>query len=122
MPVPVLKQGNVLIATVLSELSDAELLALRNELVERVGTQRARGVVVEVTALDVLDSYACRMLQGIVHAVKLRGARTVIAGIQPEVAFAMVQLGLQLDSVSTALDLEEALELLALRNTQRGAP
>src|ERR1700747_3159083 len=103
MSVPVLKQGDVLIASIQAALSDADLLQLRDELAGRVGRLRARGVIVDVTALDVMDSFATRTLRGIAQTTKLRGADTVIVGIQPEVAFAMVQLGLTLDDVSTAL-------------------
>jgi rsbT antagonist protein RsbS len=71
--------------------------------------------VIDVSALDVLDSFASRTLRGIAHAVRLRGAETVVVGIQPEVAFAMVQLGLRLDGVDTAIDLEEGLALLNRR-------
>ena len=66
-------------------------------------------VVIDVTALDVLDSFATRTLRGIAYTARLRGAETVIVGIQPDVAFAMVQLGLGLDGVATALDLEDGL-------------
>jgi len=112
MPVPVLKQGDVLIASVQAALSDADLLELRDELTAKVGRFRARGVIVDVTALDVMDSFATRTLRGLAHTIKLRGADTVIVGIQPDVAFAMVQLGLGLDEIKTALDLEEGLALL----------
>jgi rsbT antagonist protein RsbS len=110
--VPILKQGDVLIASIQAALSDQDLVQLRDELTGRVGRFRARGVIIDVTALDVLDSFATRTIRGIAYAAKLRGADTVVVGIQPEVAFAMVQLGLTLESVSTALDLEEGLDLL----------
>lgn len=112
MTVPILKQGDVLIASIQAALSDRDLAALRDELADRVGRLRIRGVVVDVTALDVLDSFASRTIRGIAYITKLRGADTVVVGIQPEVAFAMVQLGLTLDGVTTALDLEEGLEAL----------
>ena len=112
MEVPILKQGGFLIATFQAALSDEDLLKLRDAIVERVGRHRARGVIIDVTALDVMDSFATRTLRAIAHMVRLRGARTVIVGIQPEVAFAMVQLGLTLEGVSTALDLEEGLALM----------
>src|SRR5438105_4243681 len=112
MPVPILKQGNVLIASVQSALTDKDLVELRDELVDKVGRFRSRGVVIDVSALDVLDSFATRTVRGIAETTKLRGAETVIVGIQPEVAFAMVQLGLMLEGIATALDLEEGLELL----------
>jgi rsbT antagonist protein RsbS len=110
--VPILKQGAYLIASVQSALTDADLLALRNELVEKVGRFRSRGVIVDVTAMDVMDSFASRTLRDIAYMIRLRGAETVIVGIQPEVAFTMVQLGLTLEGVATALDLEEGLAFL----------
>jgi rsbT antagonist protein RsbS len=123
MHVPVLKQGDYLIASVQSVLSDADLLQLRDDLSDRVGQFRARGVIVDVTVLDVIDSFATRTLRAIAHMLKLRGAETVIVGIQPDVAFAMVQLGLTLEGVGTALDLEEGLSYLegpAKRKLQHG--
>ncbi|HKW30333.1 MAG TPA: STAS domain-containing protein [Verrucomicrobiae bacterium] len=112
MHVPVLKQGDYLIASVQSVLSDADLVQLRDDLAERVGQFRSRGVIIDVTVLDVIDSFATRTLRAVAHMLKLRGAETVIVGIQPDVAFAMVQLGLTLEGVGTALDLEEGLAYL----------
>ena len=118
MEVPILRQGNYLIATIQAALSDAALLELRDELVKRVGTSRARGVVLDVTLLDVMDSFTARTLCGIAHMTKLRGARAIIVGIQPEVAFAMTQLGMTLEGVETALDLDGG--LAALRQGTKG--
>jgi len=112
LAVPILRQGDVLIGSIQAALTDAEMLSFQTELSERVGAHRSRGVVVDVTGLDVIDSFSARTLQGIAQTVKLRGAHTVIVGIQPEVAFAMVQLGLLLDGVSTALDLDEGMARL----------
>src|SRR5919204_301074 len=112
MGVPILKQGPYLIATVQTALTDGDLEGLRDGLVTQVGRYRARGVIVDITALDVMDSFAVRTLRDIAHMTRLRGAETVIVGIQPEVAFSMVQLGLTLKGVSTALDLEEGLAFL----------
>ncbi|HEV2495575.1 MAG TPA: STAS domain-containing protein [Terriglobia bacterium] len=112
MEVPILKQGPYLIASVQSALSDADLVQLRDAVVERVGKLRSRGVIIDVTALDVMDSFATRTLRDIAHMIRLRGADTVIVGIQPEVAFALVQLGLKLEGVATALDLEEGIAYL----------
>ncbi|MEJ2007959.1 MAG: STAS domain-containing protein [Acidobacteriota bacterium] len=111
MLVPILKQGQYLIASVQAALRDADLVKLRDALSEQVGTYRSRGVIIDVTALDVLDSFACRILSDIANIVRLRGAKTVIVGIQPEVAYSMVQLGLRLDGVA-ALDLEEGLDYM----------
>jgi rsbT antagonist protein RsbS len=124
MQVPILKQGDYLIASIQSVLSDADLLQLRDNLGERVGKFRSKGVIIDVTVLDVIDSFATRMLRTIAHMLKLRGAETVIVGIQPDVAFAMVQLGLTLEGVGTALDLEEGLiylnSLLTKRRSHHG--
>ena len=109
MQVPILKQGPYLIASIQSALSDEDLIQLRDALVAQVGKLRSRGVIVDVTALDVMDSFATRMLRDIAHMIRLRGAEMVIVGIQPEVAFALVRLGLKLEGVATALDLEEGL-------------
>ena len=111
MRVPILKQGDTLIASIQSALSDEDLLLLRDDLVDQVGRYRSKGAIVDVTVLDVMDSFAVRTLRAIAHMIRLRGAETVIVGIQPEVAFAMVQLGTDLE-LHTALDLEEGLERL----------
>jgi len=110
--VPILKQGDVLIASIQSALTDQDLIQLREDFAEKIGRFRTRGVIIDVTALDVLDSFATRTLRGIAYVAKLRGATTVVVGIQPEVAFAMVQLGLALEGIATALDLEEGLDYL----------
>jgi len=111
--VPILKQENYLIASIQSALSDEDLMQLRDDLAEQAGRFRSRGVIIDVTVLDVMDSFACRILRSIAHIMRLRGTRTAIVGIQPEVALAMVQLGLALGEVHTALDLEEGLVLLS---------
>src|SRR3954462_5465144 len=112
MHVPILKQGGYLIASVQSVLSDADLLQLRDDLAERVGQFRSRGGDIDVSVLDVIDSVATGPLRAVAHMLKLRGAETIIVGIQPDVAFAMVQLGLTLEGIGTALDLEEGLAYL----------
>jgi rsbT antagonist protein RsbS len=112
MPVPILKQRDYLIASIQAALTDEDLRVLRDALVSQVGEYRSRGVIVDVTALDVMDSFAVRTLRDLAHMTRLRGAETVIVGIQPEVAFAMTQLGLKLEDVAAALDLEEGLAYL----------
>ena len=112
MAVPILKQGSYLIASIQAALSDTEVLELRDDLTEQVGRTRARGVIVDVAAMDVIDSFVARSLQSIALTAKLRGAETVIVGIRPDVAVAMVQFKLNLEPLLTALDLEEGLALL----------
>ncbi|HZU96277.1 MAG TPA: STAS domain-containing protein [Planctomycetota bacterium] len=112
MKIPVLKQGEYLIASIQEAATDADLQLLLNELVRRVGEHRSKGVIVDVTVLDVMDSFAARLLRDIANTVRLRGAETVIVGIQPDAAFTMVRLGMTLDDVATALDLEEGVAYL----------
>src|SRR5262245_61363576 len=112
MPVPILKQGAILIASVQAALTDSDAERLRHDLMERVSRYRAHGIIVDVTAIDVMDSFAARSLRTIAHMTQLPGAETVIVGLQPEVAFAMVQLGLTFEDMHTALDLQEGLAWL----------
>ncbi|HEX6743604.1 MAG TPA: STAS domain-containing protein [Solirubrobacteraceae bacterium] len=112
MSVAILRQGEYVIASILSDLSDTEVLQLRHELAEMVGRHRSRGIVIDVAALDVIDSFVARALRSIVLTARLRGADTVIVGIQPDVAIAMVQFRLNLEPLRVALDLDEALALL----------
>ena len=122
MRVPILKQGNYLIATIQASLSDSDALQLRDDLVDQVGQFRSKGIIVDVTALDVMDSFAARSLRTLAHMTSLRGAHTVIVGIQPEVAFAMVQLGITFENIQTSLDLEEGLAFLNHRVLDSGRP
>lgn len=112
MSFAILRQGDYLIASIQSDLTDSQVLALRDDLSERVGIHRARGIVVDVTALDVIDSFVARSLRSIAVTARLRGASTVIVGIRPEVAIAMVQFDLNLEPLRARLDLDEALSLL----------
>jgi rsbT antagonist protein RsbS len=118
LQVPILKQGQDLIATIQSALTDADIVQLRDALVEQVGRFRARGVIIDATAVDVIDSFATDTLREMAQMVRLRGAETVIVGIQPDVAFAMVHMGLTLEGVTTVLDLEEGLAYLSNRRRQ----
>src|SRR4030095_3364176 len=112
MLVSILRQGEYLIASIHEALNDREIVQFQRDLGERIGTDRARGVIIDVAALDVMDSFGSRTLLHLAHAARLRGGETVIVGIQPTVAFAMVRLGMCLDDVHTALDLEGGLEYL----------
>ena len=105
--VSILRQGLLLIASVHTALDDSEMLRFRNDLVDQIGRHRARGVVIDVAALDVIDSFGFHTLRSIAETARLQGAETVIVGIQPDVALAMVQLGMGPGPVSTAADLEE---------------
>jgi rsbT antagonist protein RsbS len=113
LPVSILSQGDYLIVSIHTALDDGQMSQLQEQLIEQVGSRRARGIVVDVAALDVLDSFASRTLIRLGRVARLRGAEMVIVGIAPEVAIAMVQLSLHMDEVHTALDLEEGLQQLS---------
>jgi rsbT antagonist protein RsbS len=115
-PVAILQQEGYLLASVQSDLSDSEVLELRDDLANRIGRERVRGIVVDVSALDVIDSFVARALRELAVTAKLRGAETIIVGIQPEVAIAMVHFRLNLTPLRTALDVDEALALLGTTN------
>ena len=115
--VSILRQGAYLIASIHTALDDTQMVRFREDLVEQIGLHRSRGVIIDVAALDVLDSFASRTLRDIARMSRLRGAQTIIVGIAPELALTMVRLGLHLD-LPTALDLEEGLAYLtSLTNT-----
>ena len=113
--VSILRQGSYLVASVHTALDDSEMIRFQNDLIAQIGKHRSRGVIIDVAALDVLDSFGSKTLRNIAEMARLRGAVTVIVGIQPDVAFAMVQLGMGTGTVPTALDLEEGLVFLNSR-------
>ena len=110
--VSILAQGGYLIASIHTALDDGQLVRFQHNLLEQIGRKRARGVIIDVAALDVIDSFASHTLRTLGAAARLRGAQTVIVGIKPAVAIAMVNWGLSLEPAHTALDLEEGLAFL----------
>ena len=121
--VSILTQGRYLIVSIHTALDDGQMTRLQRDLVDQVGRQRSRGILVDLSTLDVLDSFATRTLTQLAHAAQLRGAVTVVVGIAPEVAIAMTQLALQMNFLHTALDLEEGLALLGeLTGAGNGVP
>jgi rsbT antagonist protein RsbS len=120
-PVSILRQGSYLIASIHTALDDTQMVRFREDLIDQIGQHRSRGVIIDVAALDVLDSFGARTLRTIAEMARLRGAVTVIVGIQPDVAFAMVSLGMATGDVETLLDLEEGLAYLDSRTTRPGA-
>src|SRR3954451_15327123 len=95
-------------------------MRFQGDLIAQIGEFRARGLIIDVAALDVLDSFGSRTLRNIAEIARLRGATTVIVGIQPDVALAMVELGMGTGDVATALDLEEGLVYLNDRGARGG--
>jgi rsbT antagonist protein RsbS len=110
--VSILRDGPYLIASVHTALDDAQLVRFQSDLVERIRRERSRGVVIDVAAMDVIDSFTSRTLSNVTRMAQLQGAATVIVGISPELAITMVQLGMRLDPVNTALDLDEGMKRL----------
>jgi len=113
--VSILRQGSFLIASVHTALDDTQMVRFKDDLIAQIGEHRSRGIIIDVAALDVLDSFGSRTLRNIAEMARLRGATTVIVGIQPDVAFAMVRLGMGTGPIETALDLEEGLAYLNSR-------
>ena len=117
--VSILRQGAYLIASIHTALDDSQMVRFQADLIEQIGRHRSRGVIIDVAALDVLDSFGSRTLRDIAEMARLRGALTVIVGVQPDVAFAMVMLGMGVGQVHTALDLEEGLAYLDCKVPRR---
>lgn len=110
--IPVVKQGEFLIIAIPGDAADADLFLLRDSLFRLAGNRCVKGVIIDLSLRTVIDSVATRTLRDVALGLKLQGAETVVAGIQPEVAYAMVQLGLHLEGMSTALDVEDGMEYL----------
>jgi rsbT antagonist protein RsbS len=110
--IPIVRVGDVLIVTVREELTDHDALALQEDLGDTLAQTGAAGVLLDLSAVDTVDSFLGRVLNEIAQGSRLLGARTVVSGIQPAVAITLVELGLQLRGVRTALDPVKGLALL----------
>ncbi|MFC4053253.1 STAS domain-containing protein [Actinomadura syzygii] len=110
--VPILKIGDVLLVSIQTDLQDQTVLALQEDLSERIVATGAHGVIIDITAVDVVDSFIGRMFATIASMSRLMDAETVVVGMRPAVAITLVELGLSLGGVRTALDLEEGMRLL----------
>jgi rsbT antagonist protein RsbS len=110
--IPILKIGSTLIASIQVALHDASAVQFKDDLLERLHDTRARGVIVDFTALDVVDSFIGRLIADIAAMAGLMGADVVLTGLQPAVAITLVELGLELPRVHTALNLEKGLALM----------
>jgi rsbT antagonist protein RsbS len=113
MSVAIMRQGDAVIAAIQSDLTDAQVLALRDDLSERVGRHRIRSIIIDVSALDVIDSFVARSLRAMAITGRLRGAETLVVGIRPDFAIAMAHFDLNLAPLHTATDLDEGLRLLS---------
>jgi rsbT antagonist protein RsbS len=110
--IPILKIGRLLLVSIQVDMHDRLAITLQEDLTAKIAETRADGVIIDISALEMVDSFIGRMLSNIAGMSKLLGAETVVAGMQPSVAITLVELGLSLKGVRTALSLERAMELL----------
>ena len=114
-PIPILKIGSTLLATIQIELHDTVVDSFQNDVLLQIEKTAARGLIVDISALETVDSYVARMLANTAKMAKLMGTDTVIVGMRPAVAATLVRMGYFMDGISTALSLEEGLQLQANR-------
>jgi rsbT antagonist protein RsbS len=110
--IPILKLGRFLLVTIQVDMHDRLAMVLQEELTNRIVTDRARGVLIDISALDIVDSFIGRMLSNIAGMARILDAQTVVVGMQPSVAITLVELGLSLPGIRTALDVDRGMDLL----------
>jgi rsbT antagonist protein RsbS len=110
--IPILKMGDFLLVTIQVDMHDRLALALQEDLTERIVSARGRGVLIDISALEIVDSFIGRMLGNIAAMARMLDAETVLVGMQPAVAITLVELGLALPGIRTALNVERGMELL----------
>ena len=110
--IPILKMGSFLLVTIQVDMSDQLALTLQDDLTERIAKERSRGVLIDISSLDVVDSFIGRMISNISSMARVLDAKTVVVGMQPAVAITLVELGLPLPGVLTALNVEKGMALL----------
>jgi len=115
--IPILKVGDVLIASIQVALHDASAVQFKDDLLQKIHDTKARGVIIDLTAIDVVDSFIGRMIADIASMAGLMGTRVVLTGLQPAVAITLVELGLELPSVLTALNLEKGLDVMRIQTS-----
>ncbi len=109
MKIPILRLKGLLLASIQEDLSDEDALGFQRDVLSRVDETEARGVVIDITALDVVDSFMARVLSDTAHMARLMGAHVVICGMQPAVALTLVEMGRELMDVDTVLNLDQGM-------------
>ncbi|THA27925.1 STAS domain-containing protein [Streptomyces sp. RKND-216] len=118
---PILRLGDTLVTGLLSELDDTTAMALADELTTRIVSDRARGVLLDISRVEIIDSFVARALMELSTMAQLLGARVIVAGMRPPVAITLVELGIELTGVETALNAETGMAALGWRQTWEGA-
>lgn len=118
--IPILKIGDILIASIQVALHDASAVQFKDDLLQKIHDTRARGVIIDLTALDVVDSFIGRLIADIAAMAGLMGTSVVLTGLQPAVAITLVELGLELPRVLTALNLEKGLAMMQRLTEESG--
>lgn len=111
--IPILQMGQTLLVTIQVDMQDQMALALQDDLANKISASGAKGVLIDISALEIVDSFVGRMLASISGISRILDATTVVVGMQPAVAITLVELGLSLEGVRTALNVERGMELLA---------
>jgi rsbT antagonist protein RsbS len=117
--IPILKMGEYLLVTIQMDMHDRLAMALQDDLTSRIVSARAKGVLIDISALEVVDSFIGRMMADIAAMSRVLDAETVVVGMRPALAITLVELGLRLEGVRTALNVERGMELLRARIRQR---
>ena len=110
--IPILRMGQTLLVTIQFDMQDQTALALQEDLAAKIAETGASGVMIDISALEIVDSFVGRMLSSISGIARILSATTVVVGMQPAVAITLVELGLSLEGVRTALDVERGMQLL----------
>jgi rsbT antagonist protein RsbS len=120
--IPILKMGSCLLVTIQVDMHDQLAMTLQDDLTDRISTTRARGVLIDISSLEIVDSFIGRTLGNIAAMARILDATTVVVGMRPAVAITLVELGMALDGVRTALDVEKGMALIQSALGEREGP
>jgi rsbT antagonist protein RsbS len=118
--IPILQMGSFLLVTIQEDMQDQTALALQDDLASKIAKTSAKGVLIDISALEIVDSFVGRMLAGISGIARILDATTVVVGMQPAVAITLVELGLSLEGVRTALNVERGMQMLRKARGEHG--